>query len=63
MCLQSKYEETIKESTKALEINPAYTKALMRRAEAYEKRENFEEAIAGALTCFRAWKSFDLFVW
>ncbi|KAH9309118.1 hypothetical protein KI387_037029, partial [Taxus chinensis] len=41
-----KYEETIKESTKALELNPAYTKALIRRAEAHENLEHFEEAIA-----------------
>ncbi|GMH13788.1 hypothetical protein Nepgr_015629 [Nepenthes gracilis] len=39
------YEETIKECTKALEPNPAYIKALVRRAEAYEKLERFEEAI------------------
>ncbi|VVB10969.1 unnamed protein product [Arabis nemorensis] len=39
-----KYEETIKECTKALELNPTYTKALVRRAEAHEKLEHFEEA-------------------
>ncbi|GLJ37178.1 hypothetical protein SUGI_0754180 [Cryptomeria japonica] len=42
----NKYEETIKESTKALDLNPAYMKALIRRAEAHEKLEHFEEAIA-----------------
>ncbi|CAN0873397.1 Tetratricopeptide repeat protein 1 [Linum grandiflorum] len=41
-----KYEETVKECTKALEINPSYVKALRRRAEAHEKLEHFEEAIA-----------------
>ncbi|GMY35535.1 tetratricopeptide repeat protein 1 isoform X2 [Fagus crenata] len=41
-----KYEETIKECTKALELNPTYMKALIRRGEAHEKLENFEEAIA-----------------
>ncbi|GAB4838164.1 hypothetical protein Ancab_027693 [Ancistrocladus abbreviatus] len=41
-----KYEETVKECTKALELNPAYIKALARRAEAYEKLERFEDAIA-----------------
>ncbi|GMN67192.1 hypothetical protein TIFTF001_036255 [Ficus carica] len=41
-----KYEDTIKECTKALELNPSYIKALLRRAEAHEKLEHFEEAIA-----------------
>lgn len=44
---QGKYEDTIKECTKALELNPAYTKALLRRADAHEKLEHYEEAIAG----------------
>ncbi|XAR58509.1 hypothetical protein NMG60_11013935 [Bertholletia excelsa] len=41
-----KYQDTIKECTKALELNPSYLKALLRRGEAYEKLEHFEEAIA-----------------
>ncbi|KAL9442531.1 hypothetical protein AB3S75_020947 [Citrus x aurantiifolia] len=41
-----KFEESIKECTKALELNPTYMKALIRRAEAHEKLEHFEEAIA-----------------
>ncbi|XP_010438172.1 PREDICTED: tetratricopeptide repeat protein 1 [Camelina sativa] len=41
----AKYEETIKECTKALELNPSYTKALVRRAEAHEKLEHFEDAV------------------
>lgn len=41
-----KYENTIKECTKALELNPVYGKALVRRGEAHEKLEHFEEAIA-----------------
>lgn len=41
-----KYEETIKECTKALELNPSYMKALVRRGEAHEKLEHYEEAIA-----------------
>lgn len=45
--LQGKYDETIKECTKALELNPSYLKALLRRAEAHEKLEHYEEAIAG----------------
>ncbi|PNY05862.1 tetratricopeptide repeat protein 1-like [Trifolium pratense] len=43
------YENTIKECTKALELNPAYVKALVRRGEAHEKLEHFEEAIAAKL--------------
>ncbi|KAG8367648.1 hypothetical protein BUALT_Bualt16G0094800 [Buddleja alternifolia] len=41
-----KYEETIKECTKALELNPTYMKALLRRGEAREKLEQYEETIA-----------------
>ncbi|WRX34739.1 Tetratricopeptide repeat 1 - like 10 [Theobroma cacao] len=41
-----KYEETIKECTKALELNPSYIKALVRRGEAHEKLQHYEEAIA-----------------
>ncbi|KAL5708185.1 hypothetical protein ACHQM5_019006 [Ranunculus cassubicifolius] len=41
-----KYEDTIKECTKALELNPKYMKALVRRGEAHEKLEHYEEAIA-----------------
>lgn len=40
-----KYEDTIKECTKALELNSTYMKALLRRGEAHEKLEHFEEAI------------------
>ncbi|XP_028951421.1 uncharacterized protein [Malus domestica] len=40
-----KYEDAIKECTKALELNPSYMKALLRRAETHEKLEHFEEAI------------------
>ncbi|KAE8726278.1 NAD(P)-binding Rossmann-fold superfamily protein [Hibiscus syriacus] len=38
--------ETIKECSKALELNPSYIKALVRRGEVHEKLERFEEAIA-----------------
>ncbi|CAN6299014.1 unnamed protein product [Urochloa humidicola] len=41
-----KHDETIKECTKALELNPSYLKALLRRAEAHEKLEHYDEAIA-----------------
>ncbi|KAF8407262.1 hypothetical protein HHK36_006389 [Tetracentron sinense] len=41
-----KYDDTIKECTKALDLNSTYMKALLRRGEAHEKLEHFEEAIA-----------------
>ncbi|KAL0013449.1 hypothetical protein SO802_000518 [Lithocarpus litseifolius] len=41
-----KYDETIKECTKSLGLNPTYMKSLVRRGEAHEKLEHFEEAIA-----------------
>ncbi|KAJ0710331.1 putative tetratricopeptide-like helical domain superfamily [Helianthus annuus] len=41
-----KYEDTVKECSKALELNPTYMKALVRRGEAHEKLENYDEAIA-----------------
>nr|CAB3499296.1 unnamed protein product [Digitaria exilis] len=44
--LEGKHDETIKECTKALELNPSYLKALLRRAEAHEKLEHYDEAIA-----------------
>ncbi|CAN6304786.1 unnamed protein product [Urochloa humidicola] len=44
-----KHDETIKECTKALELNPSYLKALLRRAEAHEKLEHYDEAIAAKL--------------
>ncbi|KAL5017636.1 hypothetical protein ScPMuIL_007225 [Solemya velum] len=39
------YEEAIKDSTSALDLNPLYLKALMRRAELYEKNEKLEDAL------------------
>ena len=47
--IQGKYDEAAKESSKALELNPAYIKAYFRRAEAYEKLERYDEAISGEL--------------
>ncbi|XP_068653058.1 uncharacterized protein [Aristolochia californica] len=41
-----RYDETVKEATNALKLNPSYLKALLRRAEAHERLEHFEEAIA-----------------
>jgi len=40
------FNDTIKECTKALELDSSYAKALIRRAEAHEKLEHFDEAIA-----------------
>ncbi|KAG6467032.1 tetratricopeptide repeat protein 1-like [Zingiber officinale] len=42
----NQYTDAVTECTKALELNPSYIKALVRRAEAHEKLENYEEAIA-----------------
>uniref|UniRef100_K4AH28 Uncharacterized protein n=1 Tax=Setaria italica TaxID=4555 RepID=K4AH28_SETIT len=44
---EGKHDKAIKECTKALELNPSYLKALLRRAEAHEKLEHYDEAIAG----------------
>ncbi|KAI4365553.1 hypothetical protein MLD38_021530 [Melastoma candidum] len=46
VCFLKLHEETIKECSKALELNPSYLKALIRRSEAHEKLDHFEEAIA-----------------
>ncbi|XP_057500070.1 uncharacterized protein LOC130784268 [Actinidia eriantha] len=44
--LDGKYEDTVKDCKKTLELNSYYVKALLRRGEAHEKLERFEEAIA-----------------
>ncbi|VEU24305.1 DEKNAAC105603 [Brettanomyces naardenensis] len=38
-------ESTIEDTTKALKIDPGYTKCLLRRARAYENLENYPEAM------------------
>lgn len=43
---KSEYEEAILDSNKALELHPQYLKALLRRAELYEKVDKLEEALA-----------------
>lgn len=43
--LTKDYEGTIKHCTSALEINPEYTKALWRRAEAYDATNKYREAL------------------
>jgi tetratricopeptide (TPR) repeat protein len=59
--VKGKFEDTIKECSKALELNPSYMKALVRRGEAHEKLEHFEEAIAGE-SGFLKFKTWILFV-
>ncbi|KAG8128802.1 putative Tetratricopeptide repeat protein [Naja naja] len=43
--LQDKKEMAISDCSKALELNPNYIKALLRRAELYEKTEKLDEAL------------------
>ncbi|KAL5713778.1 hypothetical protein ACHQM5_015825 [Ranunculus cassubicifolius] len=43
---QGKYEEAIKEGTKALDLNTKNLKALIRRGEAHEKLKHFDESIS-----------------
>lgn len=45
--LQKNYLGAVTESTKALELDPNYVKALMRRAQANENLDKFEEALSG----------------
>ncbi len=42
---QEKHEAAIEDCSKALELNPMYMKALLRRAELYEKTEKLYEAL------------------
>ena len=46
-CLQKNYKGAVQESSKALELDPNYVKALLRRAQANESLEKFEEALTG----------------
>ena len=43
--LQELYESSAKDCTKALELHPHYVKALLRRAECYEKTDKLEQAL------------------
>ena len=45
MFFQNQYPESIKDCTKAVELNPNYLKALYRRAELYEKTDKLDEAL------------------
>ncbi|GCB84436.1 hypothetical protein scyTo_0025179, partial [Scyliorhinus torazame] len=38
-------EEAISDCTKAIELNPNYIRAILRRAELYEKSEKLDEAL------------------
>ncbi|MCO5589444.1 hypothetical protein L7F22_043411 [Adiantum nelumboides] len=44
--IETHYKEAVEHSTKALEFNPAYVKALVRRAQSHEKLDNLDEALA-----------------
>ncbi|XP_063301423.1 tetratricopeptide repeat protein 1 [Pelobates fuscus] len=43
---QDKNEDALKDCTKAIELNPDYIRALLRRAELYEKTDKLDEALA-----------------
>lgn len=43
---QEDLEAAVKDCSKALDLHPHYMKALMRRAELYEKTEKLDEALA-----------------
>lgn len=46
MCLlKEQYDEAIIDCTKALEFNADYLKALLRRAQLYEKTDKLDEAL------------------
>lgn len=44
---QEMYEDAIRDSTKALDLNPEYLKARLRRAQCYEHEDKLEEALEG----------------
>ncbi|XP_046642617.1 tetratricopeptide repeat protein 1-like [Daphnia pulicaria] len=44
--LQGKNQIALKDCTKALELNPTYFKALMRRAKLYEELDQLDKALA-----------------
>ncbi|GAA0138313.1 hypothetical protein LIER_00081 [Lithospermum erythrorhizon] len=53
------YKESINECTKALELNPSYTKALIRRGEAHEKLGNYEDSITDMTKILELDPSYD----
>lgn len=48
---QQNYAAAVTESTKALELDPKYVKALIRRSDANENLKKFEEALSGMCPC------------
>ena len=45
--VQGEYAAAVQESSVAVELNPTYVKALMRRCQAQEHMDKLEEALAG----------------
>jgi len=43
--MKGQYEDAVLDCTKALEFNPDYMKALLRRADLYEKTDKLDEAL------------------
>ena len=43
--LQGQKESAVKDCTKAIDLNPAYVKALLRRAKLYEELEQLDRAL------------------
>ncbi|XP_032227612.2 tetratricopeptide repeat protein 1 [Nematostella vectensis] len=54
------YKDAIKDCTKALELNPEYLKARLRRAQCYEKTDELEEALEDYKLVFEANKSCEI---
>jgi regulator of sirC expression with transglutaminase-like and TPR domain len=42
----ARYKEAINECSAALELNPNYTRALIRRAKAYEQMQHYKQALS-----------------
>ncbi len=41
-----RYKEAINECSSALELNPSYSRALVRRAKAYEQMQHYKQALS-----------------
>ena len=50
MCYQQKqYEDAIESASKAIENNPSYVKAYIRRSQAYLETDKLDECLAGQI--------------